>query len=113
KKIYEQAHLDADAKILAYRTKIKAGISVLHETLQEAYDAYKLETSNKWSPVTLENYENSWVHLKPIWSERLEGLTTGGLTKLFAAIRNGVVERNSERENPIRGVDGSATVKRV
>src|SRR5690606_38329142 len=58
KKIYEQAHLDADAKILAYRTKIKAGISVLHETLQEAYDAYKLETSNKWSPVTLENYEN-------------------------------------------------------
>src|SRR5690606_21537806 len=45
--------------------------------------------------------------------ERLERLTTAGLTKLFAAIRQGVVERNRRRENPVAGYSGSATVKRV
>jgi integrase len=110
---YEQAHLEADAKFLAYRKKVRAGVTALNETLQEAYDAYKLETSSEWSPVTVDNYESSWAHLAPVVSEQLDMLTTAGLTKVFADIRKGVVDRNLARESPIAGYNGSATVKRI
>lgn len=109
---YEEALLEADARFLDYRKKLRAGVSVHSETVDEAYDAYKAELSHSWSPTTVENYEKAWESLRRIWNTPLELLTATELTKLFAAIREGVVERNRARQNPFSGYDGSATVKR-